>query len=100
MKERKFHCYQLKMEGHQTGTKSAYVYESSDYAILQSYATVVAFINKKTKKPYIRGYYSRTTSRHVNRFLNEYGYPSVYRKQYGKFSYPRSWKNIADKRWN
>ena len=87
--------YQLEMNGHQCGTKSAYVAENDKIIALKSYNTIIAFINKKTKKVYIRDYYSATSARHLNRFLNEYGYQPIYKKDYSKYAYSRSWMKIV-----
>ena len=91
--------YLLEMQGHQCGVKSAHVYENENYAILQSYDTIVAFINKKTKKRYIRNWYSRTTARHVNTFFRKFGYSEVYRKDVPKFSYSGSWNKVLYRTW-
>ena len=87
--------YQLEMNDHQCGTKSAYVAENDKIIALKSYNTIVAFISKRTKKVYIRGWYSMTTSHHLNRFLNEYGYQPIYKKDYSKYTYSRSWMKVV-----
>lgn len=87
--------YQLKMNDHQCGTKSAYVAENDKIIALKSYNTIIAFISKRTKKVYIRDWYSITSARHLNRFLNEYGYKPIYKKDYIKYTYNRSWMKIV-----
>ena len=44
---------------------------------LQSYSTIVAEYNPTTKEMKIYDYYSPTTARHINAFLDYYGYPSM-----------------------
>ena len=88
--------YQLQMNGHQTGVRCGYVFVYGNYIILRSYNTIIAFINTKTDKFYIRDYYSRTTSRHVTKFLNDNGFKSVYKKDYPKYKYHR-WDKIIEK---
>lgn len=90
--------YRLKLAGKQCGNRSAYVWENKNYAILQSYATVVSFINKKTNKVYIRDYYSVTTTRHINAFLQKFNLPKIMSKDYSKFKYPRKWDKIESMR--
>ena len=87
--------YQLQMNGHQQGTKSGYVYVLNNHIILRSYDTIVAFINTNTDKFYIRNYYSITTARHINKFLNDNGYKSIYKKDYPKYKYHR-WDRIIE----
>lgn len=86
--------YQLNINTYQVGNKSAWIIEYNDYAILKSYRTVVATINKKTHKAYVRGYYSPTTARHLNIFLAQYGYNPIYKKDYGKYKY-NYWEKIV-----
>ena len=44
---------------------------------LQSYSTIVAEYNPTSREMKIYDYYSPTTARHINAFLNHYGYPSM-----------------------
>lgn len=87
--------YQLQMNGHQNGVRCGYVFVYGNYIILRSYSTIVAFINTKTDKFYIRDYYSATTSHHVNKFLNDNGYKSIYKKDYPKYKYYQ-WDKIVE----
>lgn len=88
--------YQLQMNGHQQGTKSGYVYVLNNYIMLRSYDTIVAFINTKTDKFYIRDYYSITTARHLNKFLTDNGYKPAYKNDYPKYRY-YYWYRIIEK---
>lgn len=88
--------YKLEMNGHQNGVNCAYVFVINDYIILRSYSTIVAFINTRTDKFYIRDYYSMTTSRHVNKFLSDNGFKPVYKKDYPKYKY-HQWDKIIEK---
>lgn len=88
--------YELKMEGHQAGTKQGRVFLYGDYLILKSYQTVVAIINIRTHKFYIRDYYSITTARHINKFLTDNGFNPVYKKDYVKYQYPYSWQKFIN----
>ena len=85
---------QLELNGHQCGKKSAWIYENDKYIILVSYRTIVAYISKRTGKVYVRGWYSMTTSRHVNGFLREYGYKPIYSGDIGKKCTRGAWENI------
>ena len=40
---------------------------------LKSYNTIVAEYNHKTNSITVNGWYSRTTARHINAFLNHFG---------------------------
>ncbi|MBP6424133.1 MAG: hypothetical protein KA278_00270 [Flavobacterium sp.] len=51
------------------------------YIKLNSYETIVAVYNKKTKKIVIRGYYSQTTFVHINCFLDYLGLPVIDKKE-------------------
>lgn len=86
--------YPMNINTCQIGNKSASIIEYNDYIMLRSYSTIVAMINRKTHKIYIRGYYSPTTSRHLNFFLEKYGYNPIYKKDYGKYKY-NYWKKIV-----
>lgn len=53
----------------QIDNKKAYIIDTTDYSILQSYQTIVACIENATGKIYVRDWYSTTTSQHINRFF-------------------------------
>ena len=48
---------------------------------LQSYSTIVAEYNHTTNTMTVRGWYSNTTARHINAFLNYYGFNTCNKKQ-------------------
>ena len=60
------------------GRKSFYgkceMIEDGDTVKLQSYNTIVAEYNTKTKKMKVNGWYSMTTARHINSFLYYWGF--------------------------
>ena len=95
--------YELKMRAYQVGNKQGRVFLYGDYLILKSYQTVVAIINTRTHKFYIRDYYSITTARHINKFLTNNNFKPIYKKDYDKYLYPYSWQkfiNIIIKKFN
>lgn len=47
---------------------------------LKSYETIVAEYHHEEKKVIINGWYSATTNRHINAFLNYYGFSQVSKK--------------------
>jgi hypothetical protein len=58
-----------------------------EIAQLVSYSTVVAEYNVTKKIMTVKGWYSATTAKHINAFLEMYGYPSCSKKEmdnYGK----------------
>lgn len=58
--------------------KCAIYEDNKGNSFLLSYDTIVAeIINNKLK---IYGYYSRTTNRHLDTYLNRYGYPTMGKK--------------------
>lgn len=78
----------------QVGTKQCFVISTEKYVFIQSYRTLVAIIDRKTSEVFIRGYYSVTTSRHINFVLRKYGIEPIYRKDISKHYKPYSfWKN-------
>jgi hypothetical protein len=59
-------------------------YVNSDgghYSDLISYTTRVASYNHKTGEMSVFGWYSKTTAKHINEFLNFYGFDSVSKKE-------------------
>lgn len=66
----------------------ARIYRNSKGSILlMSYETIVAEITDeiatedKTQKVKVNGWYSNTTARHINEFLQQYGYPKMTKKE-------------------
>ncbi len=74
------------------GRKSFYnkcrvIETGDDLALLQSYNTIVATYNKKTKRMVVNGWYSNTTASHINAFLDYFNFPTVSKK------IMQDWKN-------
>lgn len=88
--------FDLEMDGRQTGKREGRVFLYGDYLILRSYMTIVAMINTKTHRFYIRDYYSVTNARHINKFLTDNGFNPVYKKDYAKYRYPYSWDRFRN----
>ena len=88
--------FDLEMDGRQAGKRKGRVFLYGDYLILRSYMAIVAVINTRTHKFYIRDYYSATTARHINRFLADNGFDPVYKRDYSKHRYPYSWDRFRD----
>lgn len=66
----------------------ARVYRNNEGAILlKSYETIVAEIHDaittedNQEKVIIHGWYSATTARHINEFLQQHGYPKMSKKE-------------------
>lgn len=51
------------------------------YSDLISYGTRVASYNHKTNEMSVYGYFSRTTARHINHFLEFYGFDKCNKQQ-------------------
>lgn len=66
--------YMQNMTGRQIGNKSCWIYETDKYLFCKSYNTLVACIDMKKHIAYVRGWYSVTTSRHVNQFLRDHDF--------------------------
>lgn len=62
---------------HKSFYGKAIVLDDGKTAKLQSYNTIVAEYSHETKQLTINGWYSVTTARHVNAFLNHFGFPSM-----------------------
>lgn len=68
--------------------RKAKIYKDNNGNILlMSYETIVAKITDKIatkdniEKVEVYGYYSNTTARHINEFLQQHGYPKMSKKQ-------------------
>lgn len=48
---------------------------------LKSYNTIVSEYNHETNKIKVFGWYSQTTARHINEFLQYYGFDKVTKKE-------------------
>lgn len=68
--------------------RKARIYKDNNGNILlMSYETIVAKITDKIatkdniEKVEVYGYYSNTTARHINEFLQQHGYPKMTKKE-------------------
>ena len=67
--------------------KKARVYKKYDSIVkanllyLVSYNTIVAIIDLDKNTPYIYGWYSQTTARHINEFLKQNGFQAMTKKE-------------------
>ena len=59
----------------------AVLVKEGDVTKLRSYSTIVAEFNHKTNKVKINGWYSSTTARHINEFLNYFGFDKMTKQQ-------------------
>ena len=74
--------YKLKPTGSQKSFygKAVIIIEDGT-AKLRSYSTIVATYKLDTKELKINGWYSATTARHINSFLNYYGFQAMSKKE-------------------
>lgn len=67
------------------GEKSFYgkaiVIAENNVSKLKSYDTIVAVYNHETNEMRVNGWYSMTTARHINAFLNYYGFDTCTKKE-------------------
>jgi len=61
--------------------KKAFLIHKGDLTILKSYNTNVAEYNHNTNKIKVFGWYSKTTGRHINEFLQLYGFDKVTKRE-------------------
>ena len=66
--------YELNATNQKSYYGKALVLENKSTIKLQSYETIVAVLNKKTNVLKISGWYSMTTSKHINDFAKMCGY--------------------------
>ena len=66
--------YELNARNQKSYYGKALVIENDKNIKLQSYETIVAVFNKKTNVLKINGWYSMTTSKHINDFAKMCGY--------------------------
>lgn len=71
--KKKMKVYELNATTQKSYYGKALVIEGKSTIKLQSYETIVAEFNKKTNKLKINGWYSMTTSKHINDFLRALG---------------------------
>lgn len=65
--------YELNATTQKSYYGKALIIEDDKTIKLQSYTTIVAELNKKTRELTISGWYSMTTSKHINDFLRALG---------------------------
>jgi len=58
-----------------------YKCEGEEFSDLISYTTRVASFNHTTNEISVYGYYSETTARHINAFLDFYGFDTCTKKE-------------------
>lgn len=61
--------------------RKAIVTETNNVSTLRSYDTDVATYNHDTNIMKVKGYYSATTMRHINAFLDHFGFETQTKKQ-------------------
>lgn len=67
--------------------KLVYIATASGEILLESYNTIVASIKDEIVEPdpnkrvKVNGWYSRTTARHINDFLYQYGFKTMNKKE-------------------
>ena len=74
MGRKKMKIYELNARNQKSYYGKALVLENDNTIKLQSYETIVAVFNKKTNVLKINGWYSMTTSKHINDFAKMCGY--------------------------
>ena len=67
--------------------KKAKLYRDKNIIYLKSYNTLVAEYNTKTNKIKVYGWYSQTTARHINEFLELYGFDKATKEQMNNKEY-------------
>ena len=70
-----------KSESAKSFYKKAYVERFGDTDLLTSYNTEVASYNIAKDQMIVNGYYSQTTARHINSFLEKWNYPRMSKKE-------------------
>jgi hypothetical protein len=68
----------LKLEG--TNNK-AIIIQKENLSTLVSYETEVAYYDHLKNKMTVKGWYSATTARHINKFLQFYGFNTCTKKE-------------------
>jgi hypothetical protein len=68
----------LKLEG--TNNK-AIIIQKENLSTLVSYETEVAYYDHLKNKMAVKGWYSATTARHINKFLQFYGFNTCTKKE-------------------
>jgi len=85
---KKFKVTELTPAGsHKSFYGKAIVIHTDNISRLKSHNTIVAEYNHKTKKMTVNGWYSATTARHINSFLNLFGYDSMTKAEMEDINY-------------
>ena len=72
--KKKMEIYELNARNQKSYYGKALILENNSTIKLQSYETIVAVFNKKNNVLKINGWYSMTTSKHINDFAKMCGY--------------------------
>lgn len=72
--KKKMEIYELNATKQKSYYGKALVIDEKDILKLQSYTTIVAYLDKKLNQLHVSGWYSMTTSKHVNDFAKMCGY--------------------------
>lgn len=73
--------FELQPNNRKSFYKKAIVKIENNISYLYSYNTLVAEYNHTTNKIKVNGWYSSTTARHINAFLNFYGFDSCSKQE-------------------
>ena len=78
--------FELKpINGQKTFGRKAIVEEENGVSYLRSYDTVVAKFDHHDNKMQVYGWFSNTTARHINAFLDFYGFDTCTKKELEKY---------------
>lgn len=66
--------YELNATNQKSYYGKALIIDEKNKLKLQSYTTIVAYLDKKLNQLHINGWYSMTTSKHINDFAKMCGY--------------------------
>lgn len=70
--------------GRKSFNRKCIVIEENNISLLKSYDTIVASYDHLKNEMKIKDFYSTTTLRHINAFLNFYGFDTVTKKELEK----------------
>ena len=73
-RKKKMEVYELNATKQKSYYGKALVIDEKDVLKLQSYTTIVAYLDKKLNQLHIYGWYSMTTAKHINDFAKMCGY--------------------------
>jgi len=77
--------YLAPSDGRKSFYGKCYIIKNNKFIILTSYTTEVAQYDTENNKLIIRGYYSQTTARHINAFLQYIGREQMTKKEIENF---------------